>query len=337
MLRKLVLHSVFVVATYYCVWTAHAAEPATNSHHTIQGIVMEFRSGTADVPVCLCDAATGMPLRRDTYKPATSIEMGLAEWAVQVTDQKGQFHFENVPDGTYRLVAQKWLGPYKGLLELHGTIVQLMGYADDVVVPRPSDRQEAIVTLSPPGQGIIQFDQDQGNNETFLFLSTVPPECDPILGMHAMGASFQRHVIGINRMPYGKTTVIGVPDQPLYAFLFAADNSPGFASVKVPAAAGRLVRVPSEPFIAGWSNGRKTPPADLAELQRFLDEHSLSVGKLLDIPPLSNATFEAHQTRMRELLGKLSDTIGLPEGKSARIGDLLAVEAYQRLAAWRKK
>jgi len=314
---------------------AWSAEPAKNTTHTITGIVMELRSGTSDVPVCLCDGVTGLPLARDSYQP---IEWGKAQpgdaakkMAIVVTDNKGQFRFEKVPNGKYRLVAQKWIGPYQGVFEEHGTVIQLMGSVDDVVVPRPTDYYKARVVLVPPGNRIVQFDQDVGNSDTFMFLSTSPPEFDPILGLNAMGTSFHQRLIGVNRMPLGKTTVIGAPDNPFYAFFFAPDNSPGFAAINVPASQSGLVRLSAEPFVAGWSDGRKSPPPRLAELMKFLDEHSLTTQDLLDIPQLSNATSQVYRARMQELTKELSRNVDLPESKSARVGDLLAVESFRRL------
>jgi len=73
--------------------------------------------------------------------------------------------------------------------EEHGTVIQLLGFADDVVVPRPVDYYKALVALTPPGKGIVQFNQDVGNSDTFMFLSMSPPEFDPILGLNAMGVS----------------------------------------------------------------------------------------------------------------------------------------------------
>lgn len=325
-----------MTATY-----ARSAEPGADTTHTISGIVMEFRAGTSDVPVCLCSAATGLPLAKETYQP---FEWGKAnedgkvvEMAIAVTDNRGRFRFENVPDGKYRLIAQKWTGPYKGVFEVHGSVIQLMGVADDVVVPRPADEYKAQVALTPPGKGIVEFDQDVGNSETFMFLSMSPPEFDPILGLNGMGASFFQNLIGVNRMPYGKTTVVGAPDRRLYAFFFAADNSPGFATVEIPASRSGLVRMGPERFVAGWSDGRKTPPAKLAELMEYMDKYSLTVSQVLEIPELSHATFAAHNARMQQLRQQLSKEVELPEGRLARVGDLLAAEAYRRLSDKSKK
>ena len=317
------------------VGQAWSDESPQDSAHAIFGIVMELRSGTANVPVCLFDAATGLPLAKRTYKPIEwgkeQVENVANEMAIVVTDDKGQFRFDDVPDGKYRLVAQKWIGPYKGIFEEHGTVIQLMGTAEDVLVPRPADHYQALVALTPPGHGIVQFDQDVGNSDTFMFLSTSAPEFDPILGLSSMGTSLLQHLIGVNRMPLGKTTVIGVPDKPLYAFFFAPDNSPGFATVEVPVSEAGLVRVPPEPFVAGWSDARKTPPATLAKLMEFMDAHSLTPDQLLNIPKLSRDTSADYKARIQELYKDLGRKIDLAEGTSARVGDILAVKYYQQL------
>jgi hypothetical protein len=322
-------HIASLIAVSFFSQQVAADEPAIDATHTISGLVMELRSGTPDVPVCLCDAESGIPLSKDTYQPLTGLTQ-LDQIAVVLTNSKGEFRFEKVPDGRYRVVAQKWVGPFKGIAEQHGTVIQLMGFANDVVVPRPVESEKAYVVLTPPGKGIVSFDQDVPNSDTIMFLSTVPPEFDPILGLEAMGASFRQHVIGINRMPLGLTTVVGVPDsKPIYAFFFAPDNSPGFATLKVPPSPLGFRRMAPETFVAGWSDGRRTPPPELAELTRFLDSHSLSVSQLLNIPPLSNATFKEYGKRMEELMRDLSRKVELPEGKSARVGDLLAAESYR--------
>ncbi len=311
-------------------------EPSTvDPAHTITGFVMEFRSGTADVPVCLCDAATGLPVAKNSYKPIVwSKGLGgnpAQEMAIAVSDEKGNFRFDDVPDGKYRLIAQKWMGPYKGVFELHGAEIRLMGAADEIIVPRPTDEQASRAVLIPHGENAIQFNQDVGNNETFLFLSTAPPEFDPILGLQGLGTAFWKNLIGVNRMPLGKTTVTGAPNKPVYAFLFAADNSPGFAAITIPPPETGMVRLPPEPFVAGWSDGRKTPPPKLAELMEFMKKHELSTQRLLEIPEMSNANFKAYQARVQELWSDLSRVIELPEGQTARIGDLLAADAYFKL------
>ncbi len=324
-----------LIAFWLSAANAQCAEPKTDATHSIFGIVMELRSGTPNVPVCLCDAVTGLPLAKKTYKPIEwgkgQIENTAKEMAIVVTDDKGKFSFENIPDGKYRLVAQKWIGPYEGVFAVHGTVIQLMGTADDLVVPRPAEYDKALVALTPPEGGIVQFDQNVGNNETFMFLSLSPLEFDPILGLSSMGTSFYQHLIGVNRMPLGKTTVIGVPEKPLYAFFFAPDNSPGSATVEVPVTEAGLVRIPPEPFVAGWSNARKTPPPKLAELMEFMDAHSLTPDQLLNIPKLSSANFEVYKARMQEIWKDLSRKIELAEGTSARVGDILAVKGYQQL------
>jgi hypothetical protein len=123
--------------------------------------------------------------------------------AIVVSDEKGNFRFDNVPDGKYRLIAQKWMGPYKGVFELHGAEIRLMGAIDEITVPRPADEQAARVVPVPMGENTIQFNQDVANNETFLFLSTAPPEFDPILGLQGLGTAFWKNLIGVNRMPLG--------------------------------------------------------------------------------------------------------------------------------------
>ena len=324
-----------IVFLFLIAVQAWGDETADDAAHTISGIVAELRSGTADVPVCLFDGTTGLPLAKSTYTPIDWDQRPGAgtpdEMAIAVTDAKGRFSFENVPEGNYRLVAQKWVGPYKGVFEVHGTVIQLMGVADGVIVPRPADRNEARIALRPLGDGVVQFDQDVGNSGTFMFLSTSPPEFDPILGLRAPGTSFWQSLIGMNRMPLGKTTVIGVPHEPLYAFFFAADNSPGFATLATPAPGADLVRIGPTPFVASWSNGQKTPPVELANLMQFMDQHNLTSQELLNLPKMSSATHEAYRARLEELMQDLSRTIELPEDQSASVGDLLAIDRYRRL------
>ena len=309
-------------------------EPPKDRADTIFGIVQEISAGTPGVPVCLCDGETGLPIAKETYKPidwgSPDINPLSREMAITVTDEKGAFRFEHVPAGKYRLVAQRWIGPFKGPFEVQGTVIQLMGTANDVVVPRPADHYKALVPLTPPGTGIVEFDQEVGNDETFMFLSTSPTEFDTILGLNAMGAPFFKHLIGFNRMPAGKTTVIGVPATTVHAFFAASDSRPGAAAVEVPVSKTGFARVPAERYVAEWSNGRKTPPPKLAKLMEFLEKEALEPDELLELPPFARETFAAHLARLQELLKDLHRQIELPDGSTARVGDIFAVRSYQQ-------
>ena len=132
MKRSKVCVAVGLIVSWLIVPLVQSAQPVKEEGHTIFGIVQELRSGTADVPVCLCDGETGLPLLEETYQLidfGKSDPDGLADkTAIAVTNKNGEFSFENVPDGKYRLLAQKWFGPYKGIFELHGTVIQLMGH-----------------------------------------------------------------------------------------------------------------------------------------------------------------------------------------------------------------
>lgn len=321
--------SIFIIAIVFTVFSGEGRGG------TISGMVMELQSGTPDVIVCLCEGHSGMPLSINTFKPIIwntgPIENPAGEMAIRITDSQGLFSFENVPDGQYRLIAQKWIGPYKDIFEIHGTIIQLLGSADDVRIPSTEGKESVQIAISPPGQGIIQFDQKVGNNETFMFLSKAQPEFDPILGFYAPGKSFWKELIGFNRMPLGKSTVSGTPPESVYAFFVAADNKPGFTWIEVKPAPSGFVRVPAEPFVAGWSNGRKSPPENLRELMSFLEKNNLSADDLLELPELSRDTHSQYQKRINDLMDDLSRTVDLPEGRNTRIGDLLAVIKYRQL------
>ncbi len=316
--------------------SVRAQDAAPDRTHEIFGIVQELRSGTPDVSVCLCDGETGLPVDRATYKPFQWENRQAKGWnealAITTTDSRGRFRFPEVPDGNYRVVALRWAGPTKDFFEMESSVLQLMGAVDNVRVPRSSEYYEAMVAVLPAGRGIVEFDQKVPNSDTILFLSTAPPEFDPILGLHAMGPAFLKNLIGINRMPLGKTTLLGAPPTPIYAFFFAPDNSPGFATVNVDPSPIGLVRVPSTAFVAGWSDGRKTPPESIANLIELIVEHSVSINDLLKIPALSAATHQEYKQRLTSLYAELSDEIEVAPGHKARIGDLLAAKGYMEFA-----
>lgn len=301
------------------------AEPA-EAGGRIAGTVMEIRSGTPDVVVVLCDQQTGIPLSADRFRPITEGERsgGLQKLATAVTDRRGKFAFEGLPAGEYRLVAQKWVGPFKGMFEVHGTVIQLFGSAGQIRVPSP---QAEKVVLQPPGDGVLQMDQDVPNSETLLLLSTEPPARDPILGFHALGKGFLRNMIGANRMPYGRTTVVGVPREKIHIFFFAADSAPGFA-VQTCQVRGfqRLQRVP---FVASWSDGRHEPPAKIRRTMELIKKHDLRVDKLLGLT--RDLSQQQREKAWTELMDRLDRTVELPEGHKATVGNVLAADAYAKL------
>ncbi len=62
-----------------------------------------------------------------------------------------------------------------------------------------------------------------------------------------------------------------------------------------------------------------------------MKKHELTTQQVLEMPEMSNAKCHAYQARMQELTKDLSRVIELPEGESARVGDLLAADSYRKL------
>lgn len=334
MLRVLNICCLLHVAAFFLVSCQLAADERFAARtYTISGTVRHHQRDVADVPVCLCDGKTGKPLVLPAYA-AMTFDGGLpAAPAIVQTDADGQFQFTGVPPGQYRVIAQKWTGPWKGLFEVHGTVIELFGSSAPIPIPPPEGLPQQALVLTPPGEGIIQFDQQTNNDDTLLLLSASRPAFDPILGFHSLDSEFWLNLQGMNRMPRGRTTVIGAPDVPLYAFFFAADNSPGFALASIPPSGGELVRQEAEPFIAGWSNGRKTMPIPLQNLSEFLSRKQLSIDALLSIPDRTQDGGRPYAERIQQLTRQLTRRIALPEDRVVRVGDLLAIEAWRRLDA----
>ena len=129
-------------------------------------------------------------------------------------------------------------------------------------------------------------------------------------------------------MPYGRTTVVGLPSTNIHAWFFANDSSPGFGAESYDLSEGSF-RAPAAPFVAGWSNGRHDPPRRLAMLAERLKEQGLTPRSLLGIDE-SLAQGEQY-VEMRKQMADMERTIELPEGYRVRVGDLIALISYDFL------
>ncbi|HUS37588.1 MAG TPA: carboxypeptidase-like regulatory domain-containing protein [Verrucomicrobiae bacterium] len=300
--------------------------------HRIGGVTMEARAGTPDVTVILCDQKSGQPVLAESFLPFLQSKLSFPpKLATTQSGPRGEFVFTNVPPGEYRVVAQKWTGPFKGLFAVHGAVVHLFGTAEHVRAP--SAEAEGI-SLSPAGNGIVTFEVEAENEGTLFVLSSQGMAADAILGFHALGTNFLNHALAVNVMPYGRTTVVGLPQGTFHAWFFANDNSPGFASETF-TLGGDFLRAPKTRFIAGWSDGRKDPPARLKELADRLTAAGLRPATLLGID--ESAPMGEQQARLRSFWTELGRMIEVGGGEKVAVGDLAAIIGYENLKKGGKK
>jgi len=283
--------------------------------------------------VAICDQATGIPLAPGTSRPFTD---GFAQGresldlAHAVTDPQGRFVFDKLPAGTYRLVCQSWsdVDEVKALLEVNGKQIELHGVVDNVRVPSAEAED---VLLRPLGTGTLVIDQEVGNDETLLVVSTAPTRADPILGFAGWGGPFLQRMIGGNRMPRGETTVRGLPEGKVYLAVFAADNSPGFGAGEATIRAGRTTFA-RLPFVAGWSNAQHDPPARLAPLvdewKRLSPSEQESCREALKAQGIDLENRAKRSELLQRVGSQLNRKVELPSGTTTTIGDFLAATAY---------
>lgn len=239
----------------------------------IAGVVRD--AGGLPVPsatVLLCDAASGLPILRESREP---LSIAAADSAIEgdaggkrpafltaSTDARGHFAFDPpITPGAYRLVAQSWeqspdfvsaLKPGDEppaappapphLLTVNGDILHLRGVAPVTV----KADAPAVVTLNPLGVESLLIETGAGNDETLLVLSLAPTSADPILAFAGWSGPFMQNIVGATRMPRGVTLVRGLPAGAIHAAVMSADNIPGWgdASIDVPAGSSLCAQIP---------------------------------------------------------------------------------------------
>lgn len=287
---------------------------------------------TPNVTVFLCDAASGFPIDRTTksiFSPTLN-DTHLDRIWYEPTNDNGRVTFKSLPAGKYRLVAVSWPGlnnfngfhsnkfPYKQ--------VQLHGVADDVEL---TTHTETVAMIKPLGSHTLSIKNKPAEAHAILVVSLQPTLGDGILGLSGWGKEFCRHWIGVTQMEDPEVTISGLPtDSKIHVALINYDNNPGVAAATYNAnqKRGELK------IIATWSNGHKTPPANLLPLIEHIENHSISAAEILNIlfpskPTPRNASNE--QVALRIALWENNDAaLELREFGKARLADIIAAFSY---------
>jgi len=87
------------------------------------------------------------------------------------------------------------------------------------------------------------------------------------------------------------------------------------------------------PIVAGWSDGYKLPPANLASLVEVLKTNKVNVEMLLGLPKLKNSqTFLDLQRERWHILRPIWEKeVALPNGQKATVRDLVVANGYAQL------
>lgn len=311
---------------------------------TISGKVLDAdKRPVAGALVVVCDQRTGIPIERETFQIFTR-NIRSRNFVSAVSDEEGMFSVEQVKPGDYRLIAQSWedaRAPVTQAFQVNGSVIHLRGIAERVTVP---SEEAARVSLRPLGDASLDVTTDpkSGNNATLLVVSRAPLAADPILGFSAWAGEFMPNMIAGNLMPLGKTTIHGLPAETVHIALFASDNNPGSGGVSVELEANETTTV-AVPLIASWSDGHTTPPDRLKTLVEQVQKMDAgAVNKLIgqqhpDIFKALNAMADGPEKLLATWIPYLERPLQLDEGQRVPLKDLVAADAYVRLAAAAKR
>jgi hypothetical protein len=316
---------------------------------TIHGVLLDVLDRPVDAAqVLLCNSASGIPLATKTRMAVTHASKdgraNLTDWWSVPTDAAGVFHFEGVPPGEYRLVAQSYPDlerfglPPGGALDKHGLTTRLRGLAEGVQV---SAGASTAVELEPVGDSTFVYNRGSSNDDWYLFLSRGAPTTDPVLGPLGWKGPFLEQAIGWVRMRGGQALVRGLPAGRLHYVIFANDSRPCFGAGSFQAREGEIVCHDTN-LVGGWSDAIHDPPARLLALTNELDgimaisgsgavEVLLAAGRerlwqATERSPGFVALFDTAR-----VLGPLDRVLRLPSGLKATVADVMAAAAYVKL------
>ena len=328
-----------ITACLLAAATAHAQpESPPPAPASIRGTVRA--ADDAPVPntiVILCDAATGIPVRRTTWQPFTDTDGDIlasaADIATTNTANTGTFAFDAVAPGRYRIVAQSWRDTprARGPLDVNGTVVHLRGVTDTVDL-EPGEFES--VDIRPLGDATLVMADLAPNNETLVVVSLAPTTADPILGFAGWNGPFMRSAIGANRMPRGRTTLLGLPAGEVHVAIFSADNVPGWGAATVTLDEDRPTRL-DLPFVVAWSDAVHSPPPDLEDLTDTIAAMS-EADRIALMRRLGPEMRDAGSplAAMAALGPRLDDPVELANGTRSTTGRVVAAIGYASLRAY---
>ena len=312
-------------------------EPVPVQTGSIEGTVRDEQdNAVTGACVILIDDASGVPVRRDSYQPFTrnvEDDDSYEKIAFSLTDENGEFAFSDLPEGTYRLIAQSWNSdkPTANPLDVNGTVVFLHGVAENVKV---SPGKASEVHITPLGNLSLRVKVKSANNDTLLLVSREPTSADPATGFTGWVGPFAKNILAGNRMPQGKTTIRGLPPGMVHVAVFANDDRPGWgaASVELQPATVTTVVIP---FVAEWSDGMQSPSPKLAKLQEKLIDLKLdtrsAVYQLLEDNGISLDTTSGFYSAYANLGRHVGDILTLPDGSQVTVGDFISAFSYLAL------
>ena len=307
---------------------------------TLSGTVLDAEGQPVPHSVVIPLSEHGIPLRRSNLEPVSldAIESAEKEDFIlsSETNGAGVFSF-NLPPGKYRLVAQSWPGHtgIQRILERHGSHLRM----DGLLELEFSNEMEAseVHEIRPIGTASLKVTSQEKSD--MLLISSEPFACDIALGFVALMGDFWNGLLAGTAMEKKEILISGLPAGEIQVFSFINDNNGGIGAGKTKLAEGESGEL-YVGVLAGWSNGHRTPPAELKELTKYLLENQQDLARTDRVMQELQEAFASSNhgnglERMTEysklLLPRLPEEFRLSNGEKTTLGEILAAAVYARM------
>jgi hypothetical protein len=331
-----------VPSTVLVIGILSSAMASADETGTIHGLLVDPRNqvkAAGKAAVFVCDPETGYPLLAKTRKPLTirGAAQGIVDFWHVVTDLDGSFEIGDVPPGTYRLVAQSWLG-IEGVPGQKNTseVVFLHGSSHPVEVRAG---EKAMTGIRALGKGVLHVEFDPPAGGAFLFVSTAPMLGDPVLSYLGWGEDFLKNTFGMTHIAGHRVTILGLPeDREVSIASLHYDNIPGSGGGRFKAGRDAVARIS---VYAGWSDGKDEPPAELLPFVEYLEEHKPSLPEIMGLGTSADFQNERGHLDRRKLWDSIQDNAGkvvtIEDIGKVRVIDLAAADVYCQLRSHHKE